>query len=66
MLSDEILTEFERKLHHKKFTNELAEIGLSVEKIVSDVRSMTDLALPGDVPENAVRDPKDRISLLVR
>lgn len=63
VLSDEILAEFERKLHHKKFTNELAEIGLSIEEIVGDVRSMTDLALPVDVPEDAIRDPKDRMIL---
>lgn len=63
VLSDEILAEFERKLRHKKFAAELAEAGLSVEAIVGGVRTMTDLALPVDVPEDAVRDPKDRMIL---
>ena len=63
VLSDEILAEFERKLRHKKFANELAEAGLSVEVIFSGVRSMSELALPADVPEDAVRDPKDRMIL---
>jgi len=63
VLSDAILAELDRKLRHKKFAAELAETGLTVDVIVSSVRAMADLAQPADVPENAVRDPKDRMIL---
>ena len=63
VLSDAILAELERKLHHKKFAAELAETGLTVDVIVSGVRAMVDIASPADVPEDAVRDPKDRMIL---
>lgn len=63
VLSNAILAELERKLQHKKFAAELAETGLTVDAIVSRVRSMADIAVPADVPENAIRDPKDRMIL---
>ena len=63
VLSDAILAELDRKLRHKKFAAELAETGLTVDAIVSGVRAMADLALPADVPEDAIRDPKDRMIL---
>ena len=63
VLSDAILAELDRKLRHKKFAAELAETGLTVDAIVSGVRAMADLALPADVPEDAIRDPKDRTIL---
>ena len=63
ILSDDILTELERKLRHKKFVGELAEIGLLVDEIVNSIRMMAEIVLPADVPEDAIRDPKDRIIL---
>lgn len=63
VLSESILSELERKLNHKKFADELSESGLTVTAIVDGIRDMAELVLPGDIPEDAVRDPKDRIIL---
>jgi putative PIN family toxin of toxin-antitoxin system len=63
VLSDDILNELERKLHHRRFAARLVETGLTVEGIVSTIRDLAEIVPPADVPNDAVRDPNDRMIL---
>lgn len=63
LLSDDILAELELKLSSTKFTARVSAIGVSPAELVDTFRGMAEIASPVDVPEDAVRDPKDRMIL---
>jgi uncharacterized protein len=63
MLSDDILAELEQKLKNKKFAVDLINTGKTAEKLVDDFRQLAEIVVPADVPEDAIRDKKDRIIL---
>ncbi len=63
LLSTDILNELERKLKNDKFAPRMLKRNLTPEQAISDVREIAKLVTPVDVPDDAVRDPKDRIIL---
>ncbi len=63
VLSEDILAELERKLSSTKFAARVSAIGTSPPDVVDAFRSMAEIVSPADVPEDAVRDPKDRMIL---
>ena len=63
LLSEDILAELERKLSSAKFATRVSAIGTSPAEVVDTFRGMAEITAPADVPENAVRDPKDRMIL---
>ncbi len=63
LLTDNILAELERKLSSSKFASRISAIGLTPTQVVNTFRNMAELVTPADVPEDAIRDPKDRIIL---
>lgn len=63
LLSNDILAELERKLSSAKFAPRIAQIGQTPAELVASFRDMAEPVVPGDVPEGAIRDPKDRMIL---
>jgi uncharacterized protein len=63
LLSSDILAELERKLSSAKFATRISDIGLSPAEIVATFRGLAEIASPVEVPEDAIRDPKDRMIL---
>ncbi len=63
LLSEDILAELERKLSSAKFVTRVNAIGVSSAEVVDTFRGMAEITAPVDVPEDAVRDPKDRMIL---
>jgi len=63
LLSNDILAELERKLSSAKFAPRIAQIGQTPAELVASFRDMAEPVIPTDVPEDAIRDPKDRMIL---
>ncbi len=63
LFSDDILDELERKLSSPKFALRVSKTGLSPAQLVDIFRGMAEIVEPSEVPEDAVRDKKDRIIL---
>lgn len=63
LLSEDILTELERKLSSVKFAARISAIKVSPVEVVDAFRGMAEMTAPADVPKDAVRDPKDRMIL---
>lgn len=63
LLSNDILAELERKLSSAKFAPRIAQIGQTPVELVASFRDMAEPVVPADVPEDAIRDPKDRMIL---
>jgi putative PIN family toxin of toxin-antitoxin system len=63
VLSDDILTELERKPHKERFAADLLASEKTIAEIVQEYRDLADIVQPDEVPESAVRDRKDIIIL---
>jgi putative PIN family toxin of toxin-antitoxin system len=63
VLSVDILAELTRKLKNEKFTVDLDRAEKTVEQIVEEYQDISEMVVSAVVPENAVRDHKDRIIL---
>lgn len=63
LLSEDILAELERKLSSTKFASRIGAVAISPAEVVDTFRGMAEVTAPADVPEDTVRDPKDRMIL---
>src|SRR5947207_747541 len=60
LTTDALTAELKRVLTYPKFAQQIANQALGTEQLVADYPMIAITVLPGDVPPDIVRDPKDR------
>ena len=63
LLTDELADELAKVLAREKFGNQLLQRRLTVEAVLAQYHAAAELITPAEVPQDLVRDPKDRMVL---
>lgn len=63
LTTEDLIAELDAVLHRPKFVDFLTQIGQTPEDILSVYRGLSHIVAPVEIPEDVVRDPKDRIVL---
>ena len=58
-----MIDELDATLRKPKFDTRFQEKGVTVDDLMDGYRQMTQLVIPAEIPDDSVRDPKDRIIL---
>ncbi len=58
-----IIDELDATLRKPKFDSRFQAKGVTVDELMDGYRQMTQLVIPAEIPDDSVRDPKDRIIL---
>ncbi|MBC7872126.1 MAG: putative toxin-antitoxin system toxin component, PIN family [Chitinophagaceae bacterium] len=61
--SEDLLTELETVLSRPKFKAVFTAIGSDVERVLAQHRAISEIVIPVEVPQDIVRDSKDRVVL---
>jgi len=58
-----MIDELDATLRKPKFDSRFQAMGVTPDELMDEYRQMTQLVTPAEIPDNSVRDPKDRIIL---
>lgn len=58
-----MIGELDATLRKPKFDSRFQAKGITIDELMDGYRQMTQLVIPAEIPDDSVRDPKDRIIL---
>jgi putative PIN family toxin of toxin-antitoxin system len=63
LTSENLISELYVVLQRKKFAPLLTALGKTSDDLIAEFRRSAELVTPAEIPQDAVRDPKDRVVL---